>query len=78
MGGLMSYRSVAEDIYAHAVAHYNDGGWDVIVECYGVEGLVQFLLKTPLPRSDRECWELVESLVDIWADRQADAVNSAF
>jgi hypothetical protein len=74
----MSYATVAEDIYAHAVAHYNDGGWDVIVECYGPKGLVDMFEEDPRPRGDRECWTLVENLVDIWADRQADAVNSAF
>lgn len=25
---------IVEGVKAHALAHYNDGGWDVIVECW--------------------------------------------
>lgn len=65
----------ADRVMAHAEAHYNDGGWDVIVECWDKEMLTEILIE----QKDKEsAWRLINGLVDIWADRQADAINSAF
>lgn len=64
----------AAEIYQHAVDHYNDGGWDVIVECWTVEEIQEKITEMGLVKA----WLLIKDLVDIWADRQADAINSAF
>ena len=59
----------------HAEAHYTEGGWDVIVECWTDEMLADAIGRT---------WTLKGALaklstaVSIYADRQADARNSAF
>ena len=64
----------AAEIYQYAVDHYNDGGWDVIVECWGLPEIQSTIDEHGLAGG----WALILDLVDIWADRQADAINSAF
>lgn len=65
----------ADRVMAYAEEHYNDGGWDVIAECWDKEMLTEILIRQG---DEEKAWSLIESLVDIWADRQADAINSAF
>ena len=65
----------ADRVMDHAIKHYNDGGWDVIVECWGKDEITDILVEMG---DEDSAWRLIESLVDIWADRQADARNSAF
>lgn len=65
----------ADQVMAHAKAHYTEGGWDVIYECWTNEELDTLLEEEG---SEEAAWLLIESLVDIWSDRQADARNSAF
>lgn len=62
-------------VKAHALAHYNDGGWDVIVECYDDEMLAEQIGRA---RTAKGALAKFEAAVDIWADREADARNSAF
>ena len=60
---------------AHAVAHYEDGGWDVIVECWNDAEIAEAIKgATTLTGAIRK----VNAFVDVMADRQADAHNSAF
>lgn len=83
--------SLVEQVKAYARAHYDTGGWDVIVEAWdddairkalgvwedaGPDGLPSF-------RQARDLDEIITkstlgACVSIWADRQADAENSAF
>lgn len=67
-------RLVAE-VKAHALAHYNDGGWDVVVECYDDDMIADVIGKARTPKG---AIGKFKPLVDVWADRQADAINSAF
>ena len=60
----------------HARAHYNDGGWDVVYECWGREE-VEIVVDECAGDLD-EAWRIIEACVDVWADRQADARNSEF
>jgi len=71
----MSTQELVQAIKDHALAHYEDGGWDVVVECFddaeiadtiGAAGTVAEALVAFAP------------LIDVWSDRQADARNSAF
>ena len=68
---------LAKELMAHAEAHYNDGGWDVIVECWELQQIDEVL-------AENGATTLTEAvagfafLVGVWADRQADAMNSAF
>jgi hypothetical protein len=59
----------------HAIAHYEDGGWDVVVECYGPEEIA-----AQIGKATTEAGALAKFafLIDVWADRQADARISAF
>lgn len=71
----------AAELFATAVMtvakqRYNEGGWDVIVECWTDEELNKVL--ADCDGDVEKAWEIIRSLVDIWADRQADARNSAF
>jgi len=69
-------KEIIEAVKAHALEHYEDGGWDVIVECYDDEMLADRL------KDCSTAEEAIESLrsceIDVWSDRQADARNSAF
>lgn len=73
---------LVEAVKAHAMAHYNDGGWDVIVECYTDEEIVEIFeidrrFGTEIATVEQAIAS-VTSPVEVWADRQADARNSAF
>jgi hypothetical protein len=78
----MSSKEMVEAIKAHALAHYDDGGWDVIVECWDDEDIKRWLFLDEdgyIPvTSFEEAVERMFVLVDVWADQQADARNSAF
>lgn len=76
---------LVKDIRQHALAHYSDGGWDVIVEATDDEEIADMLYDTPRKRQPvtleqvlalKDCTLL--TVISIWADRQADAINSAF
>lgn len=64
-------------VKAHALAHYEDGGWDVIVECWTDEEILQ-VLDEDGATDEASAIDAFASLTAIWADRQADARNSAF
>lgn len=68
--------SIATQIYDYACQHYNDGGWDVIVEAWGKDYLAEVIEREGYSRA--EAWDFFGGLASVWADRQADAVNSAF
>lgn len=61
----------------HAKEHYNDGGWDVVVECHTDWEILVFLASPWPEKPDVETVEQAidrfEPLVDVWSDRQADA-----
>jgi len=65
----------ADRVMAHAKEHYSEGGWDVIVECWWPDDITEILIEQG---DEDSAWRMIESLVDIWSDRQADARNSAF
>lgn len=64
-------------IKQYALDHYEDGGWDVIVECWDDEQIADHL-------ADYNAVDVADALdafapiIDVWSDRQADARNSAF
>lgn len=70
---------LAQAVYDHAEAYYSDGGWDVIYECWEISQIAQELEKEdPVPSTVEAAVAAFEPVVSVWADRQADAVNSAF
>lgn len=59
----------------YATKNYNKGGWDVIVECWSDEQIAKCIGGA---RTERAAIRAVRQIVDAYADRQADAKNSAF
>lgn len=73
---VMTTETLTEFIKAHAVKHYEDGGWDVIVECWEDATIAEVLTEAG---ATTEADALVAfQFVEVYADRQADARNSAF
>ncbi len=73
--------SKVEAVKAHALAHYEDGGWDVIVECFSDEDIADALrmaVEYDVTTPERAIAHFRDGVVAVWADRQADARNSAF
>lgn len=64
-------------LYAHAESHYEDGGWDVIVECFSLDEIAA-QLKEDGAVTLEQAIKSFSVQIDVWADRQADARNSAF
>lgn len=62
-------------VRAHAIAHYTEGGWDVVVECWDDDDIAETIGKA---RTLKGAIAKMADIVDIYADRQADAINSAF
>ena len=60
--------ALREKIKAHAEEHYNDGGWDVLVECWEDREIDELI-----DEHGPESFEFVKTLVSVWADRQDDA-----
>lgn len=71
----MNKEEIAKYIYDYAVEHYNDGGWDVIVECWTINDIME---RIEDGESKEDALKSFESVVDVWAERQSDAVNSAW
>jgi hypothetical protein len=64
--------SLVEYVKKYAAAHYEDGGWDVIVECW-TDGEIAERLGDAT--TEAEALAAFRDLVDVWADRQAYADN---
>lgn len=71
----MNKQELIAAVKAHALAHYNDGGWDVIVECYEDEQIAEVIGDS---RTVHGALRNFASIIDVLADREADALNSAF
>jgi len=65
--------SVVDAVKAYALEHYNDGGWDVIVECWEDTDILECIGDA---RTVEDALARVSVLVDVFADRQADARHS--
>ncbi len=63
---------MAAAVMAHAEARYNDGGWDVIVECWTL-GEIEASLAWSNPADTAEAIQHFAELADVLAERQADA-----
>lgn len=68
---------LVEFIKAYALAHYEDGGWDVIVECWTDDEILSELVERSA-ESVAGAIFIFRQKAEIYADGQADARNSAF
>lgn len=71
----MDQKTLVDAVKAHALEHYEDGGWDVIVECWEDDQISEQIGQAATIEGAIEKFDTV---VSVWADRQADARNSAF
>jgi hypothetical protein len=69
---------LALEVMEYAKAHYNDGGWDVVAECWIKPELCELIVREGCESVQDVKAGVLGACVDVWADRQADAVNSAF
>lgn len=80
----MKIDALAQSLLDYALDHYDDGGWDVLVECWTVEDIVAEWrrgvtdFRGTIPRSLRGAIASFQPKVDYWADQEADTINSAF
>lgn len=67
-------------VKAYALAHYEEGGWDVIVECWDDQQIADAILNAigPIRTVEQAIAHFRDGVVAIYADQQADARNSAF
>lgn len=68
-------RELIREVKRYANDHYADGGWDVIVECFTDEELNKAIGRATTLRG---AIHKLRASVNVWADRQADAMNSEF
>lgn len=68
----MTIQELVEALKKHALENYEKGGWDVIVECYSDEEIAVDLRDAKATTLE-EAIAAFKDLVDVWADRQADA-----
>ena len=66
---------LVEFIKTYALRHYEDGGWDVIVECYSDADIAEVIGKATTQAGALTAFS---HIIDVFSDRQADARNSAF
>jgi predicted RNase H-like HicB family nuclease len=71
----MNKEEIAKYIYKYAQDHYNDGGWDVIVECWTINDIKNQIEDG---ESKEDALKHFKSVVAVWADQEADAANSAW
>jgi hypothetical protein len=71
----MNKEEIAKYIYNYAQEHYEDGGWDVIVECWTVKDIMEQIQDD---ESQEEALKNFKGLASVWTEHQADAVNSAW
>lgn len=57
-------------VRTHAVANYDKGGWDVIVECWDDEQIAEQIGRA---RTLKGALAKFDTLIDVWSDRQAEA-----
>ena len=69
-------KRLVEFVQQYAEDHYEEGGWDVIVECWDFDMIASTL--GPRTRTEAGALKKMALAVGIYADRQADARNSAF
>jgi len=70
----ITFANLVAFIERHALANYDAGGWDVVVECYDVADIADVLDRAGAT-TEAEALAAFAPLVDVWADRQADERN---
>lgn len=56
----------------HAESHYNEGGWDVVVECYDKCDIVEIITEGGIPETEEEAIRRVGEVVGTYHDVRQD------
>lgn len=64
--------TLADNIMAYAEQSYEKGGWDVVVECWTLKEIDEYLAECGATNYD-DALDAMERLVGVWGDRQAEA-----
>lgn len=64
--------TLADKVMAHAEANYEKGGWDVVVECWTLTDITDYLRECSAT-NEADAIDAMENIVGVYADRQADA-----
>lgn len=67
---MINEQEMVAAVKKHAEAHYNDGGWDVIVECWSDDDIAAAIHRCTTANG---AIALVSRIVGVYAERQADA-----
>lgn len=59
----------------HALEHYNEDGWDYVVECWSDEDIVD---QIDLYGTEENAIEMVEEVVKVLDDRRKDVMAEIF
>lgn len=70
-----STEALVDFVREYAEKHYESGGWDVIVEAWSDEDIAQEIGKAT---TFDGALKKMAGIVSIYADREADAINSTF
>ena len=75
MGATEATPNLVDKVKEYALVHYNDGGWDVIVECWDNTQIAEAITgATTLTGAIRK----LGPVIGVYSDRQADANNSLY
>ena len=66
--------AIVEAIKEHAQEHYDEGGWDVVVECWEDVDIAQVVTNETLLCAEWAIKYFEEELVSAWSERQMDAI----
>lgn len=69
---MASIEEMTAAVKAHALANYEAGGWDVIVECWEDDEITDHIQSAGV-QTEEDAITLFKPLVSVWAERQADA-----
>jgi hypothetical protein len=53
----------------HAIEHYEDGGWDIVIECWSDSDIAELLAKHNA-HDAATAIDAFRPLIDVWSDRQ--------
>jgi hypothetical protein len=72
----MNEQEMIQAVRSHAIANYNEGGWDFVVECYD-DGDILELISDSGAKSEKDAIAAVYAVIRFLAERRQDAMSAA-
>lgn len=73
----MELATIADNIQRHAEVNYGRSGWDVIVECYTKEEIVELLERSNVT-SLEEGMQIFSGIAEAQDERRKEQINEIF